>query len=281
MDGHLVSKPASKAEIELGSSVDSGTPEEAGVLASLRGRLAKQAEEIRKGGGARDLIIPSLMLSRTTCRPSRNSWRCPGSPSSRSWGLSTRDFQFFVFKLVSCDEKLLQLLLNRLREIPDIAQTLLRVRARRGTANRRSFRWAFPLLFCSIRKPPMMRQVRTTPGKVAASWITMMSRGSPSSALVDGTSPVISLTWSKSPARQRIWQTIQTMLVLVISGLPTIRLTPDAHQRTVFAVNGVLARARDSRNRGKRCLAILQRRALVVGVGRRIGSDDQKIFARI
>jgi hypothetical protein len=129
MDGHLVSKPASKAEIELGSSVDSGTPEEAGVLASLRGRLAKQAEEIRKGGGARDLIIPSLMLSRTTCRPSRNSWRCPGSPSSRSWGLSTRDFQFFVFKLVSCDEKLLQLLLNRLREIPDIAQTLLRVRA--------------------------------------------------------------------------------------------------------------------------------------------------------
>jgi hypothetical protein len=45
MDGHLVSKPASKAEIELGSSVDSGTPEEAGVLASLRGRLTKQAEE--------------------------------------------------------------------------------------------------------------------------------------------------------------------------------------------------------------------------------------------
>ena len=34
--------------------------------------------------------------------------------------------------------------------------------------------------------------------------------------------PVISLTWSKSPARQRIWQTVQTMLVLVISGLPTI-----------------------------------------------------------
>ena len=48
MDGHLVSKPASKAEIELGSSVDSGTPEEAGVLASLRGRLAKQAEEFAK-----------------------------------------------------------------------------------------------------------------------------------------------------------------------------------------------------------------------------------------
>ena len=48
MDGHLVSKPASKAEIELGSSVDSGTPEEAGVLASLHGRLAKQAEEFAK-----------------------------------------------------------------------------------------------------------------------------------------------------------------------------------------------------------------------------------------
>jgi hypothetical protein len=78
MDRHLVSKPASKAEIELGSSVDSGTPEEAGVLASLRGRLAKTGGGIRKGGGARDLIIPSLMLSRTTHRPSKNSWRCTG-----------------------------------------------------------------------------------------------------------------------------------------------------------------------------------------------------------
>ena len=28
--------------------------------------------------------------SHLTRRPSRNSWRCPGSPSSRSWGLSTR-----------------------------------------------------------------------------------------------------------------------------------------------------------------------------------------------
>jgi hypothetical protein len=37
----LVIKPESKAEIELRSSVDSGTSEEAGVLASLRGGLAK------------------------------------------------------------------------------------------------------------------------------------------------------------------------------------------------------------------------------------------------
>jgi hypothetical protein len=36
---------------------------------------------------------------------------------------------------------------------------------------------------------PMMRQVNTMPGKVAASWITMMSSGSPSSAFVDGTKP--------------------------------------------------------------------------------------------
>ena len=89
MDGHLVSKPASKAEIELGSSVDSGTPEDAGVLASLRGRLAKQAEEFAKAA-ARDRIIPSLMLSRTTRRRSKNCLRCPGSPSSKSWGLSIR-----------------------------------------------------------------------------------------------------------------------------------------------------------------------------------------------
>src|ERR1700719_338764 len=48
---------------------------------------------------------------------------------------------------------------------------------RRGTANRRSFLSALPLLFCSICRMPMMRQVSTTPGNVAASWITMMSRG--------------------------------------------------------------------------------------------------------
>jgi hypothetical protein len=59
------------------------------------------------------------------------------------------------------------------------------------------------------------------------------------------------------------------------------RLAPDVHKRPVFAVDGVLARACDFRNRGNRLLAILQRRALVVCARRRIGSDDQKIFARI
>ena len=38
----------------------------------------------------RSLIILELMLSGVTRHPSKNSWRCPGSPSSRSWDLSTR-----------------------------------------------------------------------------------------------------------------------------------------------------------------------------------------------
>jgi hypothetical protein len=53
MDGYLVINRESKAEIELGSSVDSRTPEEAVVLASLRGRLAKQAEGSQRRQRAR------------------------------------------------------------------------------------------------------------------------------------------------------------------------------------------------------------------------------------
>jgi hypothetical protein len=52
MDGHLVIQPESKAEIELGSSVDSGTPEEAVVLVR-RGRPAKQAEGSQRRRRAR------------------------------------------------------------------------------------------------------------------------------------------------------------------------------------------------------------------------------------
>jgi hypothetical protein len=37
---------------------------------------------------ARGLLFP--LLSRATHRPAKNSLRCPGSPSSRSWDLSTR-----------------------------------------------------------------------------------------------------------------------------------------------------------------------------------------------
>jgi hypothetical protein len=44
MDGYLVINRESKAKIELRSRVDSRTSEEAVVIASLRGRLAKQME---------------------------------------------------------------------------------------------------------------------------------------------------------------------------------------------------------------------------------------------
>ena len=55
-----------------------------------------------------------------------------------------------------------------------------------STANRRSFRLGLPfaLLFDLQNTDDAVRSGRRA-RKVAASWITMMSRGSPSSALVD------------------------------------------------------------------------------------------------
>ena len=51
------------------------------------------------------------------------------------------------------------------------------------------------------------------------------------------------------------------------------------HQRTVLAVDGVLAWARYSVNCGKRLFAILGRAALVVDTQGWIGADNQKILA--
>ena len=48
MDRHLVSKPASKAEIELGSSVDNGTPKRSGTSHRCAAVSRKQAEEFAK-----------------------------------------------------------------------------------------------------------------------------------------------------------------------------------------------------------------------------------------
>jgi DNA topoisomerase-1 len=49
MDGHLLLELKSKAENELRGGVDSMKPEEAAVLALLRGRLAKEAESSASG----------------------------------------------------------------------------------------------------------------------------------------------------------------------------------------------------------------------------------------
>jgi len=48
MDGNLVLELKSQAESELRSGVEKLKPEEAAVLALLRGRLAKEAEGSRK-----------------------------------------------------------------------------------------------------------------------------------------------------------------------------------------------------------------------------------------
>ena len=48
MDGNLVLELKSKAESELRSAMESLKPEEAAVLALLRSRLAKEAEDARK-----------------------------------------------------------------------------------------------------------------------------------------------------------------------------------------------------------------------------------------
>jgi DNA topoisomerase-1 len=47
MDGNLVLELKSKAESDLRSGMESLKPEEAAVLASLRSRLAKEAEGSR------------------------------------------------------------------------------------------------------------------------------------------------------------------------------------------------------------------------------------------
>jgi DNA topoisomerase-1 len=48
MDGNLVLELKSKSESELRSAMESLKPEEAAVLALLRSRLAKEAEDVRK-----------------------------------------------------------------------------------------------------------------------------------------------------------------------------------------------------------------------------------------
>src|SRR4051794_21163924 len=51
MDGNLVLEIKSRVESELRSAVEDMKPEEAAVLALLRGRLAKQAEEPEHANG--------------------------------------------------------------------------------------------------------------------------------------------------------------------------------------------------------------------------------------
>jgi hypothetical protein len=79
-------------------------------------------------------------------------------------------------------------LLNRLCDVPDIAQALLRVRAP-GYREQAVVPLGLPFALLLDLKKADDTAVSTMPGKVAASWITMMSSGSPSSALVDGTKP--------------------------------------------------------------------------------------------
>jgi hypothetical protein len=75
MDGNPVLELKSKSESELRSAMESLKPEEAAVLALLRSRLAKEAEEAQRSGSA--LPDPAPMLSGATRRPSRKSSRCP------------------------------------------------------------------------------------------------------------------------------------------------------------------------------------------------------------
>jgi hypothetical protein len=76
IDGNLVLEPKSQAESELRSGMESLKPEEAAAHALLRSHLAKEGG-VAKAAGTRSLIIPALMLSRITCRPSKSFWRSP------------------------------------------------------------------------------------------------------------------------------------------------------------------------------------------------------------
>jgi hypothetical protein len=72
MDGNLVLEIKSRVESELRSAVGDMKPEEAAVLALLRGRLAKQAEEpehanLKKLSGKRRRALLELGHSRRAC----------------------------------------------------------------------------------------------------------------------------------------------------------------------------------------------------------------------
>jgi DNA topoisomerase IB len=71
MDVNLLLELESKAENELRSGIESLKPEEAAILALLRGRLAKEAR-FRESSGRRLIVEP-----RQSYRPSRKSSRCP------------------------------------------------------------------------------------------------------------------------------------------------------------------------------------------------------------
>jgi hypothetical protein len=113
MDGNLVLELKLKAESDLRSGMESLKPKEAAVLALPRSRLAI-GEWFAKAADARRLIIPAVMLSRLLAVP-RKTLAAVLDRLHRDLGaFPPDDLQFFVFKLVSCDEKLLKLLLNRL-----------------------------------------------------------------------------------------------------------------------------------------------------------------------
>ena len=120
MDGNLVLELKSQAESELRGTVQRLKPEEAAVLALLRGRLAKEAERPAPTKSStrrpRD-FKPSFAATRLLCERFRavldGLYRHLGS-------LPAEDLELLVFKLVRRDEELLQLFLNRPRDVPDV-----------------------------------------------------------------------------------------------------------------------------------------------------------------
>ena len=82
MDGNLVLEIKSQVESELRSDVEDMKPEEAAVLALLRGRLAKQAEEpehanLKKLSGKRRARALEFDHSRRACSIHRGDVRIP------------------------------------------------------------------------------------------------------------------------------------------------------------------------------------------------------------
>ena len=188
MDGNLVLELKSQAESELRNTVQRLKPEEAAVLALLRGRLEKRrnVQHRRKDRKRRlhDFNFRFALLV-VFCESFRGVldglYRHLGALPAEIFNFlsSSSSVAMKNFSSSSC--------IGLVR-----SRTSSKARSeceRRGTANRRSFRSDLLLLFCSIWRIPMTRQVMTRPGNVAASWITMMSSGSPSSALVEGTKP--------------------------------------------------------------------------------------------
>ena len=143
LDGNLVLELKSQAESELRSTVQSLKPEEAAVLALLRGRLAKEAERPNRPKNSARRPPESAILSSFA----KDFARVLDGLHRRLGSLPADDLELLVLKLVGRDEELLKLFLDRPCQVAHVLQSPLGMRApRHGKQTVVALGFAFALL---------------------------------------------------------------------------------------------------------------------------------------